>query len=162
MDKKLPKKGTPGRKKIHFTEEQLLEAERLAGLGFSEESLCKAVFGCSVSTLQRRKKEFNNIDQYIRRGKIKSIEAVSSALFDSATGRNGRDPSVSAQIFFLKNKGKEAGNPWADVQQVENNINLSDIISSANARIIEHQPDALAHAPKEKLDIKQINKATKS
>jgi len=161
MDKKLPKKGTPGRKKIHFTEEQLLEAERLAGLGFSEESLCKAVFGCSVSTLQRRKKEFNNIDQYIRRGKIKSIEAVSSALFDSATGRNGRDPSVSAQIFFLKNKGKEAGNPWADVQQVENNINLSDIISSANARIIDHKPDALAHdAPA--LDIKQLNKASKS
>ena len=161
MDKKLPKKGTPGRKKIHFTEEQLLEAERLAGLGFSEESLCKAVFGCSVSTLQRRKKEFNNIDQYIRRGKIKSIEAVSSALFDSATGRNGRDPSVSAQIFFLKNKGKEAGNPWADVQQVDNNINLSDIISSANARIIEHKGDALpTSAPA--LDIKQINKATKS
>jgi len=161
MSEKLPKKGTPGRKKIHFTEEQLLEAERLAGLGFSEESLCKAVFGCSVSTLQRRKKEFNNIDQYIRRGKIKSIEAVSSALFDSATGRNGRDPSVSAQIFFLKNKGKEAGNPWADVQQVENNINLSDIISSANARIIEAPKDALAHAPKE-IDIKQLNKATKS
>jgi len=162
MSEKLPKKGTPGRKKIHFTEEQLLEAERLAGLGFSEESLCKAVFGCSVSTLQRRKKEFNNIDQYIRRGKIKSIEAVSSALFDSATGRNGRDPSVSAQIFFLKNKGKEAGNPWADVQQVENNINLSDIISSANARIIEHQPDALPTSAREEIDIKQLNKATKS
>ena len=161
MDKKLLKKGTPGRKKIHFTEEQLLEAERLAGLGFSEESLCKAVFGCSVSTLQRRKKEFNNIEQYIRRGKIKSITEVSSALFDSATGRNGRDPSVSAQIFFLKNKGKEAGNPWADVQQVENNINLSDIITSANARIIEHQADALPSAPKE-IDIKQINKVTKS
>jgi len=161
MSEKLPKKGTPGRKKIHFTEEQLLEAERLAGLGFSEESLCKAVFGCSVSTLQRRKKEFNNIDQYIRRGKIKSIEAVSSALFDSATGRNGRDPSVSAQIFFLKNKGKEAGNPWADVQQVDNNINLSDIISSANARIIEHKGEALPSAPKE-IDIKQLNKATKS
>ena len=92
---------------------------------------------------------------------MKSIEEVSAALFDSATGRNGRDPSVSAQIFFLKNKGKEAGNPWADVQQVENNINLSDIISSANARIIDHKPDALAHdAPA--LDIKQLNKATKS
>ena len=93
--------------------------------------------------------------------KIKSITEVSSALFDSATGRNGRDPSVSAQIFFLKNKGKEAGNPWADVQQVENNINLSDIITSANARIIEAPKEALAHAPKE-IDIKQINKAKNS
>ena len=92
---------------------------------------------------------------------MKSIEEVSAALFDSATGRNGRDPSVSAQIFFLKNKGKEAGNPWADVKQVENNINLSDIISSANARIIDHKPDAIAHdAPA--LDIKQLNKTSKS
>jgi len=107
MDKKLPKKGTPGRKKILFTDEQLIEAKRLAGLGFSEESLCKAVFGCSVTTLQRRKKEFANIEQYIRQGKMKSIEQVSAALFDSATGNNGRDPSVSAQIFFLKNKGKK-------------------------------------------------------
>ena len=85
---------------------------------------------------------------------MKSIEQVSAALFDSATGNNGRDPSVSAQIFFLKNKGKEAGNPWADVQQVENSINLSDIISSANSRIIEHKAPAL--------DIKQINKVSKS
>jgi hypothetical protein len=162
MDKKLPKKSNRGRKKIHFSEDQLLEAERLSGLGFSEESLCKAVFGCSVSTLQRRKKEFANIEQYIRRGKIKSITEVSSALFDSATGRNGRDPSVSAQIFFLKNKGKEAGNPWADVQQVDNNINLSDIISSANARIIEHKGDALAHDAREEIDIKQLNKAKNS
>jgi len=161
MSEKLPKKSNRGRKKILFTDEQLLEARRLAGLGFSEESLCKAVFGCSVTTLQRRKKEFANIEQYIRQGKMKSIEEVSSALFDSATGRNGRDPSVSAQIFFLKNKGKEAGNPWADVQQVENNINLSDIISSANARIIEAPKDALAHAPKE-IDIKQLNKAKNS
>ena len=161
MDKKLHKKSNRGRKKILFTDEQLLEAKRLAGLGFSEESLCKAVFGCSVTTLQRRKKEFANIEQYIRQGKMKSIEEVSSALFDSATGRNGRDPSVSAQIFFLKNKGKEAGNPWADVQQVENNINLSDIISSANARIIEHKGEALPSA-REEIDIKQLNKAKNS
>jgi len=161
MDKKLPKKSNRGRKKILFTDEQLLEAKRLAGLGFSEESLCKAVFGCSVTTLQRRKKEFANIEQYIRQGKMKSIEEVSAALFDSATGRNGRDPSVSAQIFFLKNKGKEAGNPWADVQQVENSINLSDIITSANSRIIEHQAEALPSA-REDIDIKQLNKASKS
>ena len=89
---------------------------------------------------------------------MKSIEQVSAALFDSATGNNGRDPSVSAQIFFLKNKGKEAGNPWADVQQVENSINLSDIISSANSRIIEHK----APTPSPALDIKQINKVSKS
>jgi hypothetical protein len=43
MDKKLPKKSNRGRKKIHFTEEQLLEAERLAGLDF-QKSLCAKPF----------------------------------------------------------------------------------------------------------------------
>ena len=59
---------------------------------------------------------------------MKAIEEVSSALFDSATGRNGKEPSVSAQIFFLKNKGKQADNPWADVQKVDYDVNLNDII----------------------------------
>jgi len=124
-----------GRKKLQFTEEQLKEAGRLAGLGFSEKSICEVVLGCSVSTLQRNKKRSDNFDHYIREGKLKSIEEVSSALFDSATGKNGRDPSVSAQIFFLKNKGKQAGNVWADVQQIETSVNLDSVLLEAKNRL---------------------------
>jgi hypothetical protein len=51
--------------------------------------------------------------------------------------QHGKEPSVSAQIFFLKNKGKQAGNDWADIQQVETNINLKDALTHASARIIE-------------------------
>ena len=36
---------------------------------------------------------------------MKSIEEVSNALYKSAIGLHGKEPSVSAQIFFLKNKG---------------------------------------------------------
>jgi hypothetical protein len=119
-----------------FTEDQLKEAQRLAGLGFSEEAICQACLGCSPDTLLRRKKEFPEIAEYIRRGKMKSIEEVSNALYKSAIGLHGKEPSVSAQIFFLKNKGKQAGNDWADIQQVETNINLKDALTHASARII--------------------------
>ena len=133
----VKKRKKPGPKKIMFTEDQLKEAQRLAGLGFSEEAICQACLGCSPDTLLRRKKEFPEIAEYIRRGKMKSIEEVSNALYKSAIGLHGKEPSVTAQIFFLKNKGKQAGNDWADIQQVETNINLKDALTHASARIIE-------------------------
>ena len=43
---------------------------------------------------------------------------------------------INNMPFFLKNKGKQAGNDWADIQQVETNINLKEALGSAQARII--------------------------
>jgi len=128
---KTPKKR--GRKPLTFTKKQLEKAKKLAGLGFSEESIARTVFGISVSTLQRRKKKDDKFAQYIREGKIEAIENVTNALYESAV----YDKSVPAQIFFLKNKGKQAGNPFADIQQVESSISLQNIISNAKGRLIE-------------------------
>jgi len=128
---KTPKKR--GRKPLTFTKKQLEKAKKLAGLGFSEESIARTVFGISVSTLQRRKKTDAKFEQYIREGKIESIENVSNALYESAVF----DKSVPAQIFFFKNKGKQAGNPFADIQQVESTISLQDIMANAKGRLIE-------------------------
>ena len=122
-----------GRKPLTFTKKQLLKAKKLAGLGFSEESIARTVFGISVSTLQRRKKKDDKFAQYIREGKIEAIENVTNALYESAV----YDKSVPAQIFFLKNKGKQAGNPFADIQQVESSISLQDVMTSAKGRLIE-------------------------
>jgi hypothetical protein len=128
---KTPKKR--GRKPLTFTKKQLEKAKKLSSLGFSEESIARAVFGISVSTLQRRKKTDAKFEQYIREGKIEAIENVSNALYESAV----YDKSVPAQIFFLKNKGKQAGNPFADIQQVESSISLQDIMANAKGRLIE-------------------------
>ena len=128
---KTPKKR--GRKPLTFTKKQLLRAKKLSSLGFSEESIARTVFGISVSTLQRRKKTDDKFEQCIREGKIEAIENVSNALYESAV----YDKSVPAQIFFLKNKGKQAGNPFADIQQVESSISLQDIMSNAKGRLIE-------------------------
>ena len=126
-----------GRKPLTFTKKQLEKAKKLAGLGFSEESIARTVFGISISTLQRRKKTDDKFEQYIREGKIEAIENVTNALYESAVF----DKSVPAQIFFLKNKGKQAGNPFADIQQVESTISLQDIMANAMAnakgRVIE-------------------------
>ena len=44
---------------------------------------------------------------------------------------NGKETSA---IFFLKNRDPDN---WADRQDVQHNINLSNILSEANTRIIE-------------------------
>jgi DNA-binding MurR/RpiR family transcriptional regulator len=68
------------------------------------------------------------------------------------------DGEFQAIQFYLKSADRER---WAEKQEHTHTLNLSEIISSANARIIEHQADALPSA-REDIDIKQINKATKS
>jgi hypothetical protein len=69
------------------------------------------------------------------------------------------DGEFQAIQFYLKSADKER---WAEKQEHTHTLNLSEIISSANARIIEHQPDTLPASAREEIDIKQLNKATKS
>ena len=122
-----------GRKRITFTEEQLEEIKHLAGLGVSESAIGDKM-GVSLSTIARRKRESDKFDAYIRAGKLKSIADVSNALYDSATGRNGNPPNVSAQIFFLKNRGGKVAE-WSDVQKIENTFSLGEVINSARNRV---------------------------
>ena len=132
----MQEKKKAGRKRITFTEEQLEQIEKLSGLGVSERSIAE-VLGVSLSTLARRKRDSAIFDTTLKRGKIKAVAEVSNALFDSATGRNGNPPNVSAQIFFLKNRGEKVAD-WSDVQKIENTFSLGEVINSARQRI----PDA--------------------
>jgi len=129
-------KKKPGRKRITFTEEQLEEIKHLAGLGVSESAIADKM-GVSLSTIARRKRDSDKFDTTLKAGKLKAVAEVSNALFDSATGRNGNPPNVSAQIFFLKNRGEGVAS-WSDVQKIENTFSLGDVINSAKERI----PDA--------------------
>ena len=129
----MQEKKKAGRKRITFTEEQLEQIEKLSGLGVSERSIAE-VLGVSLSTLARRKRDSAIFDTTLKRGKIKAVAEVSNALFDSATGRNGNPPNVSAQIFFLKNRGEKVAD-WSDIQKIENTFSLDEIINSAKKRI---------------------------
>ena len=126
-------KKKPGRKRITFTEEQLEEIKHLAGLGVSESAIADKM-GVPLSTIARRKRDSDKFDTTLKAGKLKAVAEVSNALFDSATGRNGNPPNVSAQIFFLKNRGEGVAS-WSDVQKIENTFSLGDVINSAKERI---------------------------
>jgi transcriptional regulator with XRE-family HTH domain len=129
----MESKKKPGRKRITFTEEQLEEIKHLAGLGVSESAIADKM-GVSLSTIARRKRDSDKFDTTLKAGKLKAVAEVSNALFDSATGRNGNPPNVSAQIFFLKNRGEGVAS-WSDVQKIENTFSLGDVINSARERI---------------------------
>ena len=129
----MQEKKKAGRKRITFTEEQLEEIKYLAGLGVSESAIADKM-GVSLSTIARRKRDSDKFDTTLKAGKLKAVAEVSNALFDSATGRNGNPPNVSAQIFFLKNRGEGVAS-WSDVQKIENTFSLGDVINSAKERI---------------------------
>jgi len=130
--KKNPKGA--GRKRIKFNDDELREVSRMAGLGISESKIAES-FGISLSTIARRKRDSKKFDTALKKGKTKAIDEVASALFDSATGRAGKDPNVTAQVFFLKNRDHEN---WKDRvhETVEHEISLNKVLQNAQKRII--------------------------
>lgn len=97
------KKGAPP--KIHLDPAKV---EELASHGLSFVQICDAL-GIGRSTLDRRRKESEAIEEAIRRGKAKGISEVTNALFQQALSGN-----TAAAIFFLKN---QAG--WRDKIDLE-------------------------------------------
>lgn len=91
----------------------LAEVEHLASIGLTDEQIAQSL-GCSRSTITRRKKEDDAFDAALKAGRSAGIAAVTSALFNAATGEK---PNTSAQIFYLKNR---AG--WRDKQEVESTL----------------------------------------
>lgn len=132
ITKKNPKGA--GRKRIKFNDDELKEVSRMAGIGISESKIAEA-FGISLSTIARRKRDSKKFDTALKRGKTKAIDDVASALFDSATGRAGKDPNVTAQVFFLKNRDYDN---WKDRvhETIEHEISLNKVLENAQKRII--------------------------
>ena len=132
ITKKNPKGA--GRKRIKFNDDELKEVSRMAGIGISESKIAEA-FGISLATIARRKRDSKKFDTALKRGKTKAIDDVASALFDSATGRAGKDPNVTAQVFFLKNRDYDN---WKDRvhETIEHEISLNKVLENAQKRII--------------------------
>lgn len=88
------------------TEEDIKNVESLAARGMDEQdiALCLDLY---PTTLTRKKAEFKQLEQAIKRGKAKGLANVTAALL-----KNVKNGNVTAQIFYLKCKGK-----WKDVHQ---------------------------------------------
>jgi len=154
MEQKTPKKR--GRKRIKFTEDDLLKIEQASGMGLTNEQLAN-VLGCSLSTVRRNRKNNELFEHHIRRGRANSLKEVSNALYNNAVYEN----NVQAQIFFLKNRGEEG--QWSDKQEVNHQLNLSSVLQEAQGRVIEGKSERIdiekAQFPMKELhDLKETNK----
>jgi len=122
------KSSKPGRKKINFTDEDLANIERWSGDGLSEAQIA-TLLGCSLSTIARKKREKGRFDTALKKGKTRAVQQVANQVFQNAM--SGKETSA---IFFLKNRDPQN---WSDRQEVNHNLNLSNILTEANTRIIE-------------------------
>ena len=145
MTTKTPKKR--GRKPIVIDYDQV---EHLASLNLGIMDICKSL-GMGWDTFNKhRQKKNSELSDRLEKGKAKGLQRATSKLMEKI-----EDGEFQAIQFYLKSADREK---WAERQEVAHTLNLSEIITSANARIIEHK----APAPAPALDIKQLNKATKS
>ena len=145
MTAKTPKKR--GRKPINIDMQQV---EHLASLNLGIMDICRSI-GVGWDTFNKhRNKKNSELSDALERGKAKGLQRATSKLMEKI-----EDGEFQAIQFYLKSADREK---WAERQEVAHTLNLSEIISSANARIIEHK----APAPPRELDIKKLNKATKS
>ena len=121
----------PGRKKIKLNDPETLDKiVELGSQGLTSGQIAKCL-GVSWSTIDRRRKEFGEIEEAIKKGEALGVSRVANALYESAT----IDKNVTAQIFYLKNRSEN----WADKVDTNININIKDALSNAQARIIDHQ-----------------------
>jgi IS30 family transposase len=121
-------KGKPGRKKILFTEEDYENITRWAGLGLSEQQIADNL-GVSLSSIARNKRNNDKFDTALKKGKSKSIEVITNALFEKAKNKD-----TTSMIFWLKNR---APNEWNDNVQVNHKIDIKKMLTDAHERIIE-------------------------
>jgi hypothetical protein len=124
-DKEVKKPKKPGRKKIIVDP---VTVEQLAAQGLGTVQIARAM-GISWDTLDRNKRQKAEIADAIKKGKAKGLAKVTNSLFKSANSGN-----VTAQIFYLKNQDADT---WSDRQEVNHNLNIKELLESANQRIID-------------------------
>ena len=154
MEQKTPKKR--GRKRIKFTEDDLLKIEQASGMGLTNEQLA-SVLGCSLSTVRRNRKNNELFEHHVRKGRANSLKEVSNALYNNAVYEN----NVQAQIFFLKNRGEDG--QWSDKVENVHSISLANVLQEAQGRVIEGKSERIGEQReqfliKESHDLKETNK----
>lgn len=135
MDKPRKK---PGRKPVVIDIDRV---EQLAAQGLGPYQISRAL-GISWDTYNKNKKRSLELSEAIKRGEAKGLARVSNSLFKSANEGN-----VTAQIFYLKNRDSKS---WSDRQEVNHNLNLAEILSSAKTRVIDGK------VVKDQLDSQQV------
>jgi IS30 family transposase len=125
---KEKQKGKPGRKRITFTEQDYENITKWSGLGLSEKQIADNL-GVSLSSIARNKRNNDKFDTALKKGKAKALETITNALFEKAQSKD-----TTSMIFWLKNRDPDN---WNDQVQVNHQINLKNLLTNAQERIIE-------------------------
>ena len=149
-------KAKPGRKKklSQLTEEDYQQIMEWSGDGLSETQIA-TLLNCSISTITREKKRNEQFEHAIKKGRYQAVQKVANKVYENAM--EGKETSA---IFFLKNRDPLN---WSDRQQVDHQINLTNVLQEANNRIIEGKSERIdikkAQFPMKELhDLKETNK----
>ena len=129
-------KGKPGRKRklATLTEDEYKQISAWSGDGLNESQIA-TLLNVNISTITREKKRNEQFAHAIKKGKYKAVQLVANKVF-----QNAMDGKETSAIFFLKNRDPDN---WADRQEVNYNLDLKNILTSARSRIIDHQAHAL-------------------
>jgi len=126
-------KGKPGRKRklATLTEEEYKQISLWSGDGLNESQIA-TLLNVNISTITREKKRNEQFAHAIKKGKYKAVQLVANKVF-----QNAMDGKETSAIFFLKNRDPDN---WADRQEVNYNLDLKNVLTSARERIIDHAP----------------------
>jgi hypothetical protein len=129
-------KGKPGRKRklASLTEEDYKQISAWAGDGLNESQIA-TLLNVNISTITREKKRNEQFAHAIKKGRYKAVQLVANKVFE-----NAMDGKETSAIFFLKNRDPDN---WADRQEVNYNLDLKNVLTSARSRIIDHRPTSL-------------------
>jgi len=131
-------KGKPGRKRklATLTEDEYKQISAWSGDGLNESQIA-TLLNVNISTITREKKRNEQFAHAIKKGKYKAVQLVANKVF-----QNAMDGKETSAIFFLKNRDPDN---WADRQEVNYNLDLKNVLTSARERvnIIDHQAQAL-------------------
>lgn len=86
----------------------LKQVEALASRGLSYEQIAVNL-GIDDSTLYRNRKKRPELQEAIKRGRMRGVSFIANKLYEAAAGGN-----TAAMIFFLKAQGG-----WREVQKIE-------------------------------------------
>jgi len=129
-------KGKPGRKRklATLTEDEYKQISAWSGDGLNESQIA-TLLNVNISTITREKKRNEQFAHAIKKGKYKAVQLVANKVF-----QNAMDGKETSAIFFLKNRDPDN---WADRQELNYNLDLKNVLTSARERIIDHQAQAL-------------------
>jgi len=90
-----------GRPRFKITDQVLAKVETLSAQGLTHDQIA-TVIGCSLTTLQLKKRQYAQFSDALSRGKDKGIAVITNAMFSKAKSGDNQ-----CMMFYLKNRDSE-------------------------------------------------------